>query len=95
MSEIAHLTCLWPYLLSPGGEVEAGVLRLPGLALCPRLPRSPAQGQALALHPQPELGALAARRLRPWGPVLKQRAVIRERRRASGEQGEIWGAAEE
>ena len=36
MSEITHLIlslALWPYLLSPGGEVEAGVLRLPGLAL--------------------------------------------------------------
>ena len=77
-----------PYLLCPGGEVEAGVLSLPGLALCPRLSRPPAQSQTLALHPQPELGALAARRLRPRGPVLKQRAGIRERR-GSGERGEI------
>ena len=63
-----------PYLLCPGGEVEAGVLGLPGL--CPQGPRlharPPTQGQALALHPQPELGALAPRRLRPRSSVLKQ-----------------------
>lgn len=76
-----------PYLLCPGGEVEAGVLGLPGLGpQCPGLhARPPAQGQPLALHPQPELGALAPRRLGSRSPVLKQRAVISqqgEQRRA-------------
>ena len=65
------------YLLSPGGQVEAGVLRLPRLG--PRLQaRPPAQGQPLALHPQSELGALAPRRLLARAAVLKQLAVMKQ-----------------
>ena len=66
-----------PDLLCAGGEVEAGVLCIPGLARSPGLCSwPPAQSEALALHPQPELGALAARWLWARSPVLKQRAVI-------------------
>ena len=70
-----------PYLLCPGGEVEAGVLCIPGLARSPGLCSwPPAQSEALALHPQPELGALAACWLWARCPVLKQRAVISRQR---------------
>ena len=50
-------------LLGAGGQVEPRV-GLGVLLLAAGLARPRPQAQPLALHPQPELGALAARRLR-------------------------------